>query len=218
MAIDMRRGEQNGVQHREKILATLAFIKRWPYWEEVFLNCVKESSMTYEAFAQAVQTGDSSRCAFDQALQASQISREAFDRYLPEYQRYMALCAHYSDIGMMSTGVDAVWHAHMLITDRYQEFCRECIGDVVHHLPCSLYPKYGVAPRSTLSSSCISSCLPSTCSGNGGGGGCKKSGNQRDIDPEATQRNILSAGASFVQAYTEAYEMVPSPEIWDQLA
>lgn len=59
------------VERRRKALALYEQVQAWPYWEEVYRNCVKESPLSYEAFAQAVQAGDSSRNAFERAMQAS---------------------------------------------------------------------------------------------------------------------------------------------------
>lgn len=217
MAIDLQPPRlSERVAQRQAVLRTLEALKHWPHWEEVYLNAQKESPLSYKAFAQAVAAGDVSREAFVQALAASQMTRVEFEHYLPEYQRYLALCAHYADIGMVSTGVDQIWHAHMLITDRYQDVCEQILGQFLHHLPCSLYPVYGVDPRAR-SSSCVSNCLPSTCKGNGGGGGCKSSGVQRDEEPEAIGQSIRRAVANFIEAYTEAFSAAPDPAIWDQL-
>ena len=125
MAVDLMDTEKvfpnEKEERRANALKTLAAIQAWPYWEEVYLNCVKESSMTPEAFAEAVRWGDSSRAGFEKAMQASQMTREQFNLWLPEYQKFMALCSNYSHIGMMSTGVDRIWHGHMLVSDRYQQ-------------------------------------------------------------------------------------------------
>jgi hypothetical protein len=72
-------------------------MQAWPHWGEVYLNCIKESPLSYEAFAQAIRTGDFSRETFDRALLASQMSHEQFDRLLPEYQKFQALCGHYRE-------------------------------------------------------------------------------------------------------------------------
>lgn len=214
MAVDTQMIQDNVVVRRTQVAETLAAIQAWPHWEEVFLNCVKESTMTYEAFAQAIQAGASSREAFSQALRESQMTREQFHHYLPEYQKFMALCANYPHIGMMSTGVDAIWHGHLLVSDRYQQFCSDVLGKFVHHLPCSLYPVYGVDPTAARTS-CLSNCVPSTCKGNGGG--CSNQDGHRDGDPEMTKQNILAAGVSFVSAYTEAFGEGPSVDVWEQL-
>ncbi len=214
MAIDVQVINQNVAERRDKALATLDAIKRWPHWDEVFLNCVKESPLTYEAFASAVQAGDTSRSAFDDALVASQMTREEFERYLPEYQKYMALCKHYPGTGMLSTRVDAIWHGHMLVTDRYQEFCDQFIGRFVHHLPCSLYAIYGVTPGTA--GSCLTKCVPETCKDEGGG--CKdKDEGSRDADPVATGESIRRSSSAFIEAYTEVFEVAPSSIIWEQI-
>lgn len=116
---------QTAVECRRKARAVYEQVQAWPYWEEVDRNCVKESPMSYEAFAQAVQVGDGSRQAFERAMQASQMTHDQFARYLPAFQQFVTLCAVYPNVGMLSDGADQVWHAFMLITDRYAQFCRE---------------------------------------------------------------------------------------------
>ncbi len=209
-------GQQDAAERRAKALALYEQVKAWPYWEEVYLNCVKESPMSYEAFAQAVQAGDSSRQAFDRAMQASQMSRDQFARYLPAFQQFVTLCAVYPNIGMLSDGADQVWHAFILITDRYAQFCRDVIGQPIDHLPCSLYELYDVAAPQA-GSNCISSCLPSTCKGGGGGGGCTKS-DRSTADPESIKQGILASRLTFLLAYQEVFQAQPDPAIWNQLA
>lgn len=209
--------EQISAERRAKALALYEQVKAWPHWEEVYLNCVKESPMSYEAFAQAVQTGDDSRQAFNQAMQASQMTREQFACYLPAFQQFVTLCAIYPNIGMLSDGADQVWHAFMLITDRYTEFCLEVIGQMIEHLPCSLYELYGVTSPQA-SSNCVSSCLPSTCQGNGGGGGCTKSDKRKNVDLASIKQGILASRMAFLLAYQEVFQHQPDLVIWNQLA
>lgn len=206
----------DAAERRAQARALYEQVKAWPHWEEVYLNCVKESPMSYEAFAQAVRAGDRSRQAFDKAMQASQMTREQFARYLPAFQQFATLCAVYPDIGMLSDGADQVWHAFLLVTDRYTQFCLEVIGQMIDHLPCSLYELYGVTPPQA-GSNCVSSCLPSTCKGGGGGGGCTSS-DRSTIDPENIARGIRASRAAFIQAYEEVFEVPPDPAIWNQLA
>ena len=202
---------------KAKVLETLEAMQTWPYWKEVYLNCVKESPLSYEAFAQAVQAGDVSRSAFDQALERSRMTEEEFQRYVPEYQKYLALQCAYDDVGMLSDGVDQLWHAHMLISYRYSDFCMTYFGHILHHMPCSLYELYGVTIQEAKDS-CLSICNPTTCKGEGGGSdGCKKVNPNVDADPQAIQRSILQSASNFVQAYTEVFEVAPSPQTWNQL-
>lgn len=202
-------------ERRAKVLALYAHIQAWPHWEEVYRNAVKESPLGYEAFAQAVQAGDASRQAFAQAMQASQMSRGDFARFLPAFQQFVTLCAFYPHIGMLSDGADLIWHAFILVTDRYAQFCEEVLGQRIEHFPCSLYEQYGVS-LAQARSSCVSSCLPSTCSGNGGGGGCK-SGRREEADPASITRGILLSRKAFLDAYREVFQTQPDPAIWNQL-
>ncbi len=62
---------------------------------------------------------------------------QEFYLILPEYQKFMGLLAlGYRGIGMWSQKVDVIWHAHILNTQRYENFCRTIIGEMVHHVPC----------------------------------------------------------------------------------
>jgi hypothetical protein len=204
-------------QKKANVLATFAALQEWPYFHEVFLNCVKESPLSYEAFARAVQAGDASRAAFDRAMRESQMTQEAFDHYLPEFLKFMALCREYSDIGMLSDGVDHIWHSFQLL-DRYDAFCRQYLGFKLKHFPCSLYPLYGVE---VPTSSCIGKCVPSTCEGDGGG--CEPEPDdddalRRDTDPlEVTKQRIRAGRRNFVEAYTLVFGYPPDPAIWNQL-
>ncbi len=201
---------------KAKVLATQEAMRTWPHWNEVFLNCAKESPLSFEAFAQAVQTGDASREAFEQALRNSRMTQEAFQTFLPEYIKFMALQVAYKDVGMLSDGVDQLWHAHMLITRRYEAFCQRYLGFVLGHLPCSSYELYGVTVLEA-GDSCLAKCNPTTCKNEGGGGGCKRAPDEQE-DRQAIQHGILQSARLFVEAYTEVFDASPSLEIWNQLS
>jgi hypothetical protein len=117
---------------------------------------------------------------------------------------------------MLSDGADQVWHAFVLITDRYAQFCRDVIGQPINHLPCSLYELYSVTPPQA-SSNCVSSCLPSACKGSGDGSGCTKSDRSTD-DPENIRQDILASRQAFLLAYQEVFQARPDLAIWNQLA
>jgi hypothetical protein len=53
-----------------------------------------------------------------------------------EFKRYMALVGlGYRGLGMVSPEVDEVWHAFILFTKDYAEFCRSVFGEFIHHVP-----------------------------------------------------------------------------------
>jgi hypothetical protein len=58
---------------------------------------------------------------------------------LSEYQKWMAMCALLPGVklGMCSTDVDEVWHAHILYTRDYAQFCDQIAGRFIHHQPTS---------------------------------------------------------------------------------
>jgi hypothetical protein len=130
------------------------------------------------------------------------MSAAGFYRLLPEYQRFIALTAGYEGIGMLSAEVDKLWHAHILNTKRYYDFCQQYLGRIVHHLPCSSYILYGYKAndQSLLCN------IPPTC-------------NVVNYDESVSeiQATILTAAESFYQAYKECYGIVPSPDVWERL-
>jgi hypothetical protein len=53
-----------------------------------------------------------------------------------EFKRYMALVGFgYRGLGMLSPNVDEVWHAFILFTREYADFCQSAFGIFVHHIP-----------------------------------------------------------------------------------
>jgi len=153
-----------------RVLKALEAIQCWEHWHEIQLCAQKEYAM----------------------------SAEEFYRLLPEYQRFIALAVGYEGIGMLSTQVDKLWHAHILNTKRYYDFCQQYLGRIVHHLPCSSYVLYGQGPQCRI---------PPTCN-------VMNSGE----DASGIRDTILTAGENFYQGYTECYGIVPSPDVWERLA
>jgi hypothetical protein len=53
-----------------------------------------------------------------------------------EFKRYIALVTlGYDDLGMHSQEIDEVWHAFILFTREYIEFCQRVNGHIIHHNP-----------------------------------------------------------------------------------
>jgi hypothetical protein len=108
----------------------LTAIRNWEYWDEIQIGAEIEYSMT----------------------------REEFDELLPEYQRFMALVAQgYTQLGMFSSGVDKIWHAHILNTLLYEQFCTQIYGKMIHHLP-------NTRKSQEHSEGCITNCSKTNCS------------------------------------------------------
>ena len=149
-------------------------LQRWEHWHEIQLCAQKEYAM----------------------------SAEEFYRLLPEYQRFIALTAGYEGIGMLSAKVDQLWHAHILNTKRYYDFCQQYLGHIVHHLPCSSYVLYGY----NANDQSLQCSIPPTCN-------VMKSGEHAS----EIRGTILTAGENFYQAYTECYGILPSPDVWERL-
>jgi len=167
------------------VLSVLEAIQRWEHWHEIQLCAQKEYGMPAEAFYQL----------------------------LPEYQRFIALTAGYEGIGMLSAEVDKLWHAHILNTKRYYDFCQQYLGRIVHHLPCSSYVLYGCNATNGNPKCAVPIPRPAC----------------NDIPPSCNAMNsgetlseiratILTATERFYHAYQECYGIVPSPDIWERLA
>jgi len=87
---------------------SLTAIQNWEYWDEIQIGTEIEYSMT----------------------------REEFEKVLPEYQKFMALIVQgYTELGMFSSSVDKIWHAHILNTVLYEQFCTQIYGKMIHHVP-----------------------------------------------------------------------------------
>jgi hypothetical protein len=65
------------------------------------------------------------------------VSQEEAKKYERELKRYLILACEYSDsnLPMLSTEVDNLWHTFLLFTKDYQKFCDEMLGIFVHHIP-----------------------------------------------------------------------------------
>lgn len=165
-----------------RVLNALAAIQRWEHWHEIQLCAQKEYAMSSETFYQL----------------------------LPEYQRFIALAAGYEGIGMLSAEVDKLWHAHILNTKRYYDFCQQYLKRIIHHLPCSSYELYGLNANDQSTSCEIpppTSCsIPPTCN--------IMDNSETDSEMRTT---ILTAGDNFYQAYEICYGITPSLEVWERV-
>jgi len=56
-----------------------------------------------------------------------------------EYRKWLVLCSITPDLrlGMCSTDVDEIWHAHILFTREYMKLCNAIAGRYIHHQPTS---------------------------------------------------------------------------------
>lgn len=64
------------------------------------------------------------------------VPRQIIDEAIFEFRRYMGLYLVQKDsVTMFSTAVDEVWHATILHTRLYQDFCHNVFGEFLHHDP-----------------------------------------------------------------------------------
>jgi hypothetical protein len=58
------------------------------------------------------------------------------DQAITEYKKFLVLARlEYGPLEMFSRQVDEVWHAHILFTRDYAEFCQIAFGQFFHHQP-----------------------------------------------------------------------------------
>lgn len=147
-----------------------------------------------------------------------------FYTILPEYQKFMGLIAlGYKGLGMWSQKVDLVWHAHILNTQRYENFCRTIIGEMVHHVPCC--DMQGPPPSSLATLEPKLSCTdPSpSCKEPDPGPLCREPdpnpscGEPASPSPDISSqiKREASGAVVFSALYTHIYGRIPPPEIWD---
>jgi len=153
-------------------------IEVWPHWEEIALCAQKEYGLTPAQFQER----------------------------LLEYQRFLALCAIFPGIGMISAEIDQLWHAHILHTALYEAFCATVIGQKIHHLPCSSYRLYGVDPAQANDdcTTCKLPSIPTTCYGKRFPGESQ----------EEMRQSILEGGQHFQDAYQAVFGELPA--IWNR--
>lgn len=61
---------------------------------------------------------------------------DEFALLLPEYQKFIGLIVlGHRGVGMFSERIDRIWHAHILSTNLYEQFCMQVNGAFIHHLP-----------------------------------------------------------------------------------
>lgn len=71
-------------------------------------------------------------------LKDGAVSVEEVDDAIAEFRRFLALiCLGNSGLAMMSGAVDEIWHAFILHTRDYAEFCQQVRGRFIHHQPAS---------------------------------------------------------------------------------
>ena len=65
------------------------------------------------------------------------ISDEVAKLHERELKRYLILCAENSpkQTPMFSTTVDNLWHVFLLFTKDYEKYCKEALGEFIHHVP-----------------------------------------------------------------------------------
>jgi hypothetical protein len=64
------------------------------------------------------------------------VSPEKMAEAVLEFKRYMVLVGlGYRGLGMLDAEVDEVWHAFILFTRDYADFCQRAFGTFIHHVP-----------------------------------------------------------------------------------
>jgi hypothetical protein len=63
------------------------------------------------------------------------LSALEFQTLLPEYQKFLVLASQSPGMGMFSSQVDKLWHAHVLCLRLYETFCSQYFGRLLYHTP-----------------------------------------------------------------------------------
>lgn len=71
-------------------------------------------------------------------LRKKAVPEHDIDRSVLEYRRYIGLKAlGYDNMEMVDDNADEIWHAHIIFTYEYMEFCNSVCGRFIHHGPFS---------------------------------------------------------------------------------
>ena len=69
-------------------------------------------------------------------LEGSLSSPEIYPVAFDEFKKYAFLATETDQpLGMSSRDVDQVWHQLILFTKEYDKFCKEYLGEFLHHVP-----------------------------------------------------------------------------------
>ena len=91
------------------------------------------------------QIGEEDLSFLQPKLQKEGYGAEALPEMIREYQRYLIMrVLHPDELPLYSLPIDAVWHAHILFTQKYREFCDKIYGKYLDHRP---YPKEEFSAR-----------------------------------------------------------------------
>jgi len=140
----------------------------------------------------------------DRVLKDGAVSLEEVDDAIVEFRRFLALiCLGNSGLAMMSGAVDEIWHAFILHTRDYADFCQQVRGRFIHHQPASestpvpdssksafveaYHSTFGAIPAiwGKAADCDYAKCGFAGCSGDDGGGGSSNcSGTTNCQDPE----------------------------------
>ena len=67
-------------------------------------------------------------------------NNEEYQEAFTEFKKFVGLFGlGYKDLAMSSPKVDNVWHQFILFTHQYASFCRENLGEFLHHIPKTSY-------------------------------------------------------------------------------
>lgn len=156
-------------------------IKSWPHWETIRQVAQKEYGL----------------------------SAQHAEQLLKEYQRFLVLIKLHPNqrIGMYSDSVDKLWHAHILSTSLYADYCERHHGHFLHHSP---------TLRSALNTSAICDTPPET---------------PPPADPPTTpppdncvacdyqddprDSKEVTSWLEFTLMYFQAFQQVISASVWD---
>jgi hypothetical protein len=108
--------------------------------EDVCAEIASLKAKALDLFAQTEKI-DLTRVAQRVAKEQPSWSAEKLAEAVVEYRRWLVLCAVTADtafkLGMCSTDVDEIWHAHILFTRNYMTVCEDIAGKYIHHAPTS---------------------------------------------------------------------------------
>ncbi|BCL79433.1 hypothetical protein ccbrp13_18980 [Ktedonobacteria bacterium brp13] len=155
-------------------------IKSWPHWEKIQQVAQKEYSL----------------------------SAQDADQLLAEYQRFLVLIKRHPNqrIGMYSNNVDKLWHAHILSTILYADYCERHHGHFLHHSPTHTKthddpPKPPETPPPTEPSKPPETPPPGNCIA------C-------DYNEDPRDSGKTTSWLDFRLIYFQAFQQYP-PSVWD---
>lgn len=97
---------------------------------------IEDLDLSLQASIEAIYSFDLS-FIYERLIKVDKWTRRSARKAIEQYKNYLVLKRKYGGLYMLppSQEIDEVWHAHILYTEEYNQFCQDIFGGFLHHHP-----------------------------------------------------------------------------------